>query len=175
MYLGLNRSFLLEACVGDRVGSYRRRYFVRERKIWGDTTIDPITVTLTASFPTSGKFFSDTTSDTPITTISIENPGGTAKFYFKDSVIGTNTLTISTQNYLSDQTQFTIDTNSPTTPINPAPNPTNNPTTTPTPTPTPTLTPTCTYGFEGSQQTWDKGWDDWTNPPWYLSSSVAHS
>ncbi|MCW3984671.1 MAG: hypothetical protein NWE96_11890 [Candidatus Bathyarchaeota archaeon] len=104
-----------------------------------DSTTGPITVTLTASISTGT--FQDAQGN-PISTVNIANAGGTATFYFKDSVPGTNTITVSSPGYTPDQTQFTIKSKTAPTPTtSTGPNPTTStspdPSTSTSPNPTP--------------------------------------
>lgn len=106
-----------------------------------------ITVNLDTTSAT-GAFYASSSGGSPITTIDIASQGGTATFYYKDSVAGYPTLTISATGYASDTTKFTIN----------APQPTPTPTTSPTvppennaPTARFTFTPTdLTVAFDAS-------------------------
>ena len=67
-----------------------------------------ITVNLATSAPTTGTFYSDASGTTIITTATITDGSSSASFYYKDTKIGTPTLTSSYTGLTSATTTFTI-------------------------------------------------------------------
>ena len=72
------------------------------------TTTGAITVNLATSASSTGKFYSDASGTTVITTITINDGSSSANFYYKDTAVGTPTLTASYTGLTSATTTFTI-------------------------------------------------------------------
>jgi hypothetical protein len=70
-------------------------------------TTGTITVNL-ATTSTGGAFYATSTSTTPITTVTIANNQYSASFYYKDTTVGSPTLTVSSTGYTSATTTFTV-------------------------------------------------------------------
>ena len=118
-------------------------------------------------------------SGTTPSTSSAQNPSAS----FASEGQKTVSLTVTDSNGKSSTATQTIQVNTASTPT-PTPSTSPNPSPSPTPTggpiPTPTASPTPNpnehdFSFEGNSQTWDDGWDDWANPPWYRDGTVAHT
>ncbi len=74
-----------------------------------DTIGDTITVRLTTSTTSTGKFFLDSNGTTQITSVKINSGSSSSSyFYYKDTAVGSPVLTASSSGYTSAKTTFSI-------------------------------------------------------------------
>jgi hypothetical protein len=74
----------------------------------GNPIIGSATINLVTTATTTGKFYSDDAGTQQVTTVSIDSTHSYATFYYKDSAVGTPTLTASSGSLTPAVTQFTI-------------------------------------------------------------------
>ena len=82
---------------------------VQRQDAYGNpVTSGSITVSLSTTETSSGKFYSDSGGTTQITSVPINSGSSSASFYYKDTAAGTPTLTASSGSLTPATTQFTI-------------------------------------------------------------------